>query len=290
MLYRSWLFVPGDSARKIARAAGSGADALILDLEDAVAPDAKPAARALVAEALAQPAPMPRFVRVNALPTGLAAADVAAVARAGPAGWLLPKCEGADDITALAGLIDAAGGDPAAPILALATETARGVMNLMRSDWSHPRLGGLTWGAEDLAADLGASANRGPDGSYLGPFRLARDLTLLAARDAGVAAVDSVFTDIADPAGLAAEAGLAAALGFDGKMAIHPAQIPVIHQALTPDPAQLDWARRVLAALDAAGSGVARLDGRMLDRPHRLQAERLLSRAGRAPAGGDATG
>jgi len=284
MPYRSWLFVPGDSARKIARAAGSGADALILDLEDAVAPEGKSAARALVAAALHEPAPMPRFVRVNALGTGLAEADVAALAPAGPAGWVLPKCEGAGDVAALVRLIDRAGGDPGAPVLALATETARGVLNLMRADWAHPRLAGLTWGAEDLAADLGAGSNRDATGAYAGPFRLARDLTLLAARAAGVAAVDAVFTDLTDPEGLAAEARAAAALGFDGKLAIHPAQVAVIHAAFAPDAAALDWARRVIAALDAAGTGVARLDGRMLDRPHRLQAERILARADRPPA------
>ncbi|MEC9267848.1 MAG: CoA ester lyase [Pseudomonadota bacterium] len=275
----SYLFVPGDSARKMEKALESGAGALILDLEDAVGPDAKGAARDLVAAFLGKPAPMPRLVRVNALDTGLTEADIAATAGAGPAGYVLPKTEGRDDIEALSRLMDRHGAAAECGVLVIATETVRAVRALLSQDWSHPRLTGMAWGGEDLAADLGATANRGPDGHYHSPFRFARDAMLFAAKSAGVAAIDSVFTDFRDDAGLAAEAQTAAGCGFDGKLAIHPAQIAPIHQAFTPTDTQIDWARRVVSAMAQAGAGVARLDGKMLDRPHLKQAQAILKRA-----------
>lgn len=280
MTWRSWLFVPGDSPRKLEKAVGSGADALILDLEDAVAPADKPAARAEVARALQAPAPMARFVRVNALDTGLTRDDIAATLAPGLAGYVLPKCEGPDDVSRLCRMVADLGGRDDLPVLAIATETVRAVRRLMRENWRHPRLCGLAWGGEDLAADLGAARNRGEDGAYLGPFRMARELTLLAAAEAGVAAIDAVFTDFQNPAALAGETRAGAVLGFAGKMAIHPAQIPVIHEALRPEPGEIIRARKIIAAMAAAGDGVARLDGQMLDRPHLRQAERLLARAG----------
>ena len=275
----SWLFVPGDDARKMARAVQSGADALILDLEDAVGPDAKEAARRLVVQTLRSPSPVPRWVRINALDTGLAEADLAAVLPEGPAGLMLPKCEGPEDLDRLAALMRARGGT--VPVIAIATETVRALRRLMRLDWSHPLLHALTWGGEDLAADLGASRNRGADGRYLGPFRLAREMVLLAAHEAGVPALDAVYTDFRDKAGLHAEAEEAAALGFGGKMAIHPDQIAVIGRAFAPDPARVEWARRVVVAM--ASGGVARLEGTMLDRPHLRQAERILALAALKP-------
>lgn len=280
MTFRTYLFVPADSPRKMERALQSGADALILDLEDSVAADRKDAARAEVARFLDAPAPMARFVRVNALGTGLTDADVAATAAARPDGYVLPKCEGPDDIAALSGLIDRAGGAASVRIMAIATESVRAVRRLMRKDWSHPRLSALTWGGEDLSADMGASRNRDAGGAYLPPFQLARTLTLLAALDAGVEAIDAVYTDFANAEGLRDETAEARDLGFTGKLAIHPAQVAPIHDVFRPDPGQVEWARRVIAALEAAGGGVARLDGEMLDRPHLLQAQRLLARAG----------
>ncbi|MEY8842567.1 CoA ester lyase [Cribrihabitans sp. XS_ASV171] len=271
MTPRSWLFVPGHSARMMEKARDAGADALILDLEDAVAPDEKRAARATVAGFLADKPALPCFVRVNALETGMTAEDVTAV-RDGADGFVLPKCEGRSDIAALAGMTGEA------PILAIATETARGVRALMAEDWSHPALMGLAWGAEDLAADLGASANRDGSGRYLSPFRLARDAMLFAARAARVAAIDAVHTDFRDAAGLAAEAREAEVLGFSAKLAIHPAQIGPIHEAFTPSPERVAWARRVVEAM-SGGRGVASLDGQMLDRPHLRQAEAILERA-----------
>ena len=171
-----------------------------------------------------------------------------------------------------------------APVLAIATETVRGVRALFAEDWSHPCLLGLAWGAEDLAADLGAMANRGADGAYLPPFQMARDAMLFAARAAGVAAVDAVYTDIRDTDGLRAETRAAETLGFTAKMAIHPGQIPVIHAALAPSADRVTWARRVIEALEAAEGGVALLDGAMLDQPHLRLARSILARSG---PGGD---
>ena len=279
MRHRSWLFVPGDSARKLEKAADSGAGALILDLEDAVAADAKPAARHLVAQALARPTKAARFVRVNGLDTDLTEVDVAATVRQGPDGYVLPKCEGREDIEALSGLIVRHGGGDGIRILAIATETARGLRRLMREDWSHPRLCALAWGAEDLSADLGTARSRDAAGRYLGPFRLARDVTLLAAAEAGVDAVDAVYTDFTDAEGLGREASDAHALGFAGKMAIHPGQLDVIAKAFRPDPEQVAWAQSVLRAISAAGSGTASLNGQMLDRPHVLKARKILQEA-----------
>jgi len=159
----------------------------------------------------------------------------------------------------------------------IATETVRVLRRLQRMDWSHPALKAITWGGEDLSADLGASRNRDEAGRYLPLFQMARDTALLAAREAGVAAIDAVFTALANPEALAAEAAEAAALGFDGKLAIHPAQIGPIHAAFAPTAAQITWARQVIALLERGGT--ARFDGQMLDRPHFRQAQRILARA-----------
>lgn len=258
------------------RAAESGADALILDLEDAVAPANKVAARTEAARFLAEPVPMKRFVRVNALATGLTEEDVAATIAAAPDCYVLPKCEGPDDIETLSGLIAKLGGGDGIGIMSIGTETVRGLRRLMREDWRHPRLTAFAWGGEDLSADMGAERNRDAAGAYLGPFLMARDHTLLAALEAGAEAVDAVFTDFRDEAGLMREARLAKTLGFSGKMAIHPAQVPVIHAAFRPEPAEVDWAKAVIAALEATGEGVASLNGMMLDRPHLIRARKIL--------------
>ena len=278
--HRSYLFVPGDSARKQDKARGTGADALILDLEDSVAPGDKDAARNRTAAWLAEGAPMARLVRVNSLSTGRTAEDIAATAAGRPDGYVLPKCESLDDIASVAAMIAAAGSD--APILIIATETVRAVRQLMRADWAHPALGGMAWGAEDLAADLGALTNRDADGAFRPPFAMARTLALLAAKDAGVAAVDGPHTAIGDTRGLGREAEAAFAEGFDGKLAIHPAQVPVINAAFTPSAAQIDHARRVVEVMD--GTGVASLDGQMLDQPHLVQARKILRLASRGKA------
>lgn len=283
MDYRSYLFVPADQPRKLAGAAAGPADAIILDLEDAVGLAQKDAARQIVAGFLAaghgaHPSGPARLIRVNALATGMTEADVIATARHRPAGYVLPKCAGPADVEALARLVAThRGGD--VPILAIATETVRAVRSLMRSDWSHPALGGLTWGGEDLMADLGALRNRDAAGAYHSPFRLIRDLTLFAAGEAGVPAVDAVYTAFRDEAGLRAEAGQAADLGFSGKLAIHPAQIAPIHAAFAPDEAALAQARRIKDAFAASEGNATSLDGEMLDMPHFRRAMRLLQRA-----------
>lgn len=285
---RSLLFVPGDSERKLAKVASSGADAVILDLEDAVAPDRKRVARDLCREALAAGTEGPRrFVRVNALDTGQTAEDLAAVMPGAPFGIVLPKCQSVRDLQRLDAMLAAleareglaAGCTRVLPII---TETAVAMLGMASYALEPvPRLFGMTWGAEDLAADLGAVSNRDETGGYAPPFQHARSCCLYAAAASGAAAIDAVFTGVGDDAGLEREAAAAARSGFMGKMAIHPGQVPVINRAFTPAAADVEQARRVMDAFAAAGgAGVATLDGRMLDRPHRRAAERVLAAAG----------
>ncbi len=279
---RSLLFVPGDSGRKFDHAAASDADALILDLEDSVAPDQKPAARAQVRAMLERGAPGKQlWVRINALDGGDALADLAAAMPAAPYGIVLPKCAGREDMRQLAHYLDAfeaaAGAVPGATrILAIVTETAQSLFGLHDYRDATPRLWGLSWGGEDLAADVGALRNRDA-GRYTEPFRLARSLCLMAAAAAGVRAIDTVCVDLDAPEALADEAREAYRDGFVGKMAIHPRHIGAINAALSPDEGQLQWARAVIAAFAAnPGAGTLRLDGKMIDRPHLRLARRLL--------------
>lgn len=289
-LARSILFVPGDSVRKIDKAGESGADAILFDLEDSVHAAAKEAARRVTAAALSEARPVQSFVRVNSLGSGLLEGDLDMIAETPPAVVMLPKCASHEEICAVSQMMDARGMDAErVRLLPVATESASAVRNLMRSNWAHPRLYGLTWGAEDIAADIGALTNR-EDGAYTGVFRLARDVSLLAAREAGVFAFDTAFVDVRDSEGCAAESGRAFRTGFDGKLAIHPAQVPIINAAFTPDAQQIDWAQRVLAALDEAGQGVALLDGRMIDMPHQRSANKILSAAAAAGHATDGKG
>ncbi|HVL70591.1 MAG TPA: CoA ester lyase, partial [Beijerinckiaceae bacterium] len=275
---RSLLFVPGDSPRKLDKALEAGADALILDLEDSVALSAKEGARAttvaFLREARGRPGRPLLFVRVNALPTGLVDADLDGVMPAGPDGIMLPKTVGGPDVSHLAAKLavrEAENGlpDGGTRILAIATENARGVFALGTLARASHRLSGIAWGGEDLAADLGAETNRGADGLYTGPYRIARSMTLFAAAAAEVDAIDSVYTDYRDRDGLSAECRDARRDGFSAKMAIHPAQVPVINEAFTPSPDALDHARAIVAAFAAnPDAGVVGLEGRMIDRPH----------------------
>lgn len=275
---RAWLFVPGDSDKKIAKAPSFGADMVIYDLEDSVAATEKDTARRKIA-ALLQSRPGPVCIRINPRTTAEFGPDLDALAAAPPALIMLPKCEGIADVASLAQAMADRG--MSSRITPIATETARGVRALMTDRWDHPRLAGLTWGAEDLAADLGALENRAASG-YGGAFALARDLCLLAAKEAGLWAIDTVFTDTKDGAGCIAEARAAFETGFDGKMAIHPNQVGQIQEAFTPAPAQVTQAQRILDALDTARTGVATLDGRMIDRPHIRAAEKILALAARS--------
>lgn len=284
---RSLLFVPGDDERKIAKGLASAADALILDLEDAVAPDRKSHARDLCARTLTSAGlSKTLFVRVNALDSAGLEDDLEAIVPARPFGIVLPKCRSADDVRALDALLTPleaqAGIEPGAiHILPIVTETAGSLFGLASySKPVPPRLYGMMWGGEDLAADLGSVANRGADGRYLAPFELARSLCLIGAAAASVIPIDSVYTDFRDSAGLRDETAQALTMGYSAKAAIHPGQIDIINAAFTPSAADIDWAKRVIAAFDnAPQTGVASLDGRMLDRPHYRSARRVLARA-----------
>ena len=286
MTLRSFLFVPGDSEKKLAKGATSGADALILDLEDSVAPDRKPTARSMVVDYLAtRPRTPELWVRINPMAEG-GLDDLVAVVRAAPDGLVVPKVDHPDDLARLSLMLDALErrDGVARPIrlMPVATETARAGFGLgAYADAVLPRLYGLTWGAEDLATALGASGNRDPDGGWGFTFRMVRAQCLMAAYAAGVAAIDTLYADFRDEAGLRAESIAAAREGFTGRLAIHPAQVAAINAAFTPDAADIDHARRVVAAFAASpGTGVVGLDGKMLDRPHLKQAEALLARAG----------
>jgi citrate lyase subunit beta/citryl-CoA lyase len=277
---RSLLFVPADSERKIARGLASGADVVILDLEDSVAAANKPAARRLAAEVLGSErgsAPM-LMVRVNALDSGLVEADLEAVMPAGPDGFMQPKTRRGEDVKALAAMAGSGG----LPIVAIATETAGALFGLQSYVDAVPPLAGLTWGAEDLSSDLGAEASRDDAGGLTDPYRLARTLCLVGARAAGIEPIDTVYVNYRDERGLEAECRAAARDGFTGKMAIHPDQVAPINSAFTPSPDAVARARRIVEAFDAAGDlGVVGLEGEMLDRPHLLRARQLLARAAR---------
>jgi citrate lyase subunit beta/citryl-CoA lyase len=279
---RSLLFVPGNSAKMMAKATSSGADVLIFDLEDAVHPDAKPAARQLVAEALANSAGgrLSRYVRVNALDSAWCQGDLEAVLPVGPDGVMLPKLTGPEDLHVLGGLIERwelSARRDLTKIIPVCTETPAATLSLAAKSWAHPRLAGLLWGAEDLSAAVGATTNRDEHGRYTAPFALARSLCLLAARAAGVVPIDAVFTDFRDSDGLARETDAARRDGFSAKAAIHPAQVAIINQRFTPTDAERRWAERVLAAFDASATGVVQIDGVMLDAPHLAQARRIMT-------------
>lgn len=285
MRLRSPLFAPGDSEHKIAKALASEADAVILDLEDAVAPAAKAVARGIVASLLPALTRPGIIVRVNPEGTSWHLADLAAVVPHRPAAILLPKCDGPEALLRLderLSALEAASGLGARTIgvLALVTETAAAVHSLARYAPGAPRLIALSFGAEDLSADLGISP-RLAGGAYPAPVAAARALTLIAAAAAGVAAIDTPFPDPRDPAGFAVEAAAAAADGFSGKYLIHPNQILPAHAAFTPAPERVRWAQTV-ADLFAANpsAGVLALDGAMLDRPHHKLALRILAAAG----------
>lgn len=285
-LMRSLLFVPGDSPRKFAKARVGAADALILDLEDSVASDAKETAREATRTMLKEGAEGPAlWVRVNALDTGLTLGDLAAVMPLAPMGIVLPKSAGRQDVDRLATWLDAfeaAAGLASAStgIIAVATETAEAVLGLGSYAGASPRLRGLMWGAEDLAASLGATTNA-VEGVFTEPFRLARNLCLMAAASAGVTAIDTVSTSISDLTLVEREARAARRDGFGAKAVIHPNHVEVVNRAFRPTEAEAGWARRVIAAFEQApGSGVVTLDGKMVDKPHERAARKILAAMG----------
>lgn len=284
---RSLLFVPGHDERKLDRALASNADALILDLEDAVPDDAKRSARALSAAFVRENrAAKPLFVRINGLDTPFAQDDLDVVAPTQPFGLLLPKCEGAHDVVRLDADLarrEAASGLAVGSmhVLPIVTETAASMFDLgSYARARSPRLWGMLWGAEDLAADVGASANK-QDDAYTSPFQLARNLCLFGAAAARVAAVDAVYTNFKDAAGLRDEANAAAVAGFVAKAAIHPGQVDIINEAFTPGREAVQRAQAIVDAFARRPeTGAVNIDGRMFDRPHLSAAHRLLARAG----------
>jgi citrate lyase subunit beta/citryl-CoA lyase len=276
---RSLLFVPGDRPERMEKALGLGADALILDLEDAVAPGAKAEARRHVAAFLDAHPEANLWVRVNPLDGPEVEKDLAAVLSAHPNGIVLPKSESGASVNELARRLTERG-NATAQILAIATETPAAMFGLGTYGGAK-RLAGLTWGAEDLPAAIGASTSREEDGSFTPPYQLARSLCLFGAAAAGVAPIETVYPAFRDLEGLAAYAARARRDGFTGMMAIHPAQVAVINDAFTPSEAEVAHARAVVAAFEGSpGAGALSLDGRMIDRPHLVQAQRTLAAAG----------
>lgn len=289
---RSWLFVPGDSERKLAKGRASGADVLILDLEDSVAAERKAAARGLVrdyiASEVAQQDRPQLYVRINPLTTEGWQTDLEEVMRVAPDGIMLPKSRSGEDVQHLALALshaEQANGRPdgSTRILAIATEVAVSVLNLPSYLDASTRLIGLTWGAEDLSAEVGASSARDADGAYTSPFRLARDLTLFTAVAARIEPIDTVFVNFRNANGLAVECAEAARDGFSGKMAIHPDQVDAINRAFRPRDEDIARAREIVRLFaENPDAGVIGRAGEMLDRPHLLKAQRLIARAERS--------
>ncbi len=294
MTPRSWLFVPGDSDNKLDKAGGAGADAIIIDLEDSVAPANKPEAREKAREwlivhrqQLVADRNFSRWVRINALDTPFWRDDLIAVMHGAPAGIMLPKALGPAAVTQLAAELyelEQRNGVPTGTtkILPLVSETAKAALGIPSYiDASLPRLAGLTWGAEDLSAAIGASRKRDAEGRWTDTFRFVRTQTLLTAHARGVMAIDTLYADFSDLAGLKHAAEESRADGFSGMLAIHPSQVPIINAAFAPSEAELDDARAIVAAFAAnPNAGTLQLGGRMIDQPHLTLARRLLGMAG----------
>ena len=276
---RSWLFVPADSERKITKALDSEADAVIFDLEDSVAPAMKPVARDLLKSLLKRSGGPQWWIHVNPLASAFLREDLELLGIADIHGIVLPKAESGADVTQLAhrtGNI---------PIHAIVTETAASLFGLLSYRDPRSPLAAMSWGAEDLSAALGASSKYDATGELSFTYKLARSLCLAGAVAAGVQPVDGVFADFRDEEGLRAEAEAARREGFTGKLAIHPAQVPVINAAFTPGSEEVQHAEEIVAAFEAQPeAGVLSVGGKMVDRPHLVQARRVLERAVRQEA------
>ncbi|MBX9845059.1 MAG: CoA ester lyase [Xanthobacteraceae bacterium] len=286
---RSFLFIPGDSPKKLEKGLGSGADALLLDLEDSISPQNKAQARGVTLGFLKEAVPVkarPRiYVRINGLQTGLTDADLDAIVGGRPDGVMFPKAEGGQAVIhcdakltareAIHGLPDGS-----LDIIAIATETAQAIFLAGTYAGSSKRLKGITWGAEDLSVELGAEANRDRDGHFLAPYQLARSLCLAGAAAAQVQAIDTVYIDFRNEAGLRRECEEARRDGFTGKMAIHPGQVAAINEVFTPTADQVKRAEAVIAEFAKnPGAGTVGIGGVMYDRPHLERAKQLLARA-----------
>ncbi len=282
---RSFLFVPADSERKLAKARDTGADALIVDLEDSVAASMKPKAREIARDFLTDKGDVELWVRINPLDTEDALPDLRAVMPAGPRGIILPKPVGARDANQLAKLLDVleleGGHTPGqTSIIPIATERPAALFKMHEYADATARLAALSWGAEDLSSAVGASTSRDGSGNWLPPYELARSLCLFAASAAGVAAIDTVYTDYRNTDGLAACAASARRDGFEGMLAIHPDQVAVINAAFDASAAEIERANRIVELFAAnPDAGTLGLDGEMIDRPHLLQAQRILQKA-----------
>ena len=281
MILRSLLFVPADSEKKLAKAKSSPADALILDLEDSVARENRPRARELAREFLSEKHPQSVWVRINPLGSDDFIRDVEAMVSARPAGFVVPKPDGPGTLREISNHIatrEAKAGlkHESIRLLPVATETPAAVLSLFEYRDPPPRLAALTWGAEDLSAALGAAANRDSDGEFFFTYKIVRSLCLIAAKAAGVAAIETLHADFRDTAGLERTARTAQREGFSGMLAIHPDQVAAINAAFTPSATDIEHAKKVVAAF-ANGAGVASLDGKMLDQPHLKQAQNILA-------------
>lgn len=284
---RSFLFVPGDSEKKLFKVDDCGADAVILDLEDAVAPGNKVRARDMVAAFLAARPRTERsvqlWVRVNPFDTGITADDLAAIVPGDPDGIMQPKIDGPDDVRALSEMLDTledAHGLTAGAIRILPVATETPIAPFRLGDFAGAgltRLAGLTWGAEDLSAAMGASTNLGPDGGWAFTYQMVRSLTLMAAHAAGVPAIETLYVDFRDDDGLRTSCRAARAEGFSGRIAIHPAQVTGINAGFSPSEDEIAFARRVIAAFEGQPDvGTVGIDGKMYDIPHLKAARRTL--------------
>ena len=286
---RSFLFIPGDSPKKLEKGLGSGADALLLDLEDSISPQNKAEARNVTLGFLKEAVPVksrPRiYVRINGLQTGLTDADLDTIVAGRPDGVMFPKAEGGAAVIHCDAKLTAREAIHGLPegsldIIAIATETAQAIFLAGTYAGASKRLKGLTWGAEDLSVELGAEANRDRDGHFLAPYQLARSLCLAGAAAAQVQAIDTVYIDFRNEAGLRRECEEARRDGFTGKMAIHPGQVAAINEVFTPTADQVKRAEAVIAEFAKnPGAGTVGIGGVMYDRPHLERAKQLLARA-----------
>jgi citrate lyase subunit beta/citryl-CoA lyase len=287
MYLRSWLFVPGDSDKKLSKADGSGADAVVLDLEDSVAAHNRQTARQKVRAFLdARPVSQRKYqlwVRINPLDDS-ALIDLAAIVGGSPDGIFLPKIDGPADVAQLSHFLDALEVRDGVKlghikIAAVATETPAAPLRLAEySTTKLDRLIGLNWGAEDLSAAIGASTNLDSNGQWTLTYRWVRSAVLLAAKSAGVQAIDTVYMDYRDSDGLRASCRTSAQEGFTGRAAIHPDQVAAINEAFAPTPEDVEMARKIVAAFDKEGGiGTVGIDGRMFDIPHLKRAKNVLA-------------
>ena len=284
---RSLLFVPADGGSKLEKAMASGADAVIVDLEDSVTPERKSQARAAALDFLKNTngtKDRPRLlVRINGLDTGMTDADLDAIVRGKPDAVVFPKAEGGASVVHLDAKLTAREAIAGVPegqikILAQAVESAAGLFAAGTFRGASARLVGLTWGPEDLSAELGAETNRDAAGHLTEPYRLARSLCLYGAAAAKLPAIETVYVDFRNSEGLRRDTHDARRDGFTGRLAIHPAQVPIINEVFTPTTAQIEKAKAVVAAFAAQpGAGAVGINGKMYDRPHLARAQRLLA-------------